>query len=72
MKLKQVIYGMAKFVPGINKYRAKGIGETDYARYCYSIWLRHWVLAKSSGFNPYPKIGAELGPGDSLGTGLLP
>ncbi|MEC4686588.1 MAG: methyltransferase domain-containing protein [Nitrospirota bacterium] len=27
-------------------------------------------MAKSNGLNPYPKIVAELGPGDSLGIGL--
>lgn len=70
MKLKRVIYGIATFVPGINKYRAEGTGGTDTARYCYSVWLRHLVMAKSNGLNPYPKIVAELGPGDSLGIGL--
>jgi len=70
MKLKPLLYGMATFVPGINNYRAKGTGGTDSARYCYSIWLRHLVMAKSNGLNACPKIVAELGPGDSLGIGL--
>lgn len=70
MKLKQLIYGIATFVPGLNQYKAKGTGGTDSARYCYSVWLRHLVVAKRNGLNPYPKIVAELGPGDSLGIGL--
>lgn len=70
MKLTQLIYGMATFVPGINQLRAKGTGGTDSARYCYSVWLRHLVMAKRNGLNSYPKIVAELGPGDSLGIGL--
>ena len=70
MKLKQLIHGTATFMPGLNHYHAKGTGGTDSARYCYSIWLRHLVMAKSNGLNPYPKIVAELGPGDSLGIGL--
>lgn len=70
MKLKHLIYGIATFVPGINQLRAKGTGGTDSARYCYSVWLRHLVMAKRNGLNPYPKIIAELGPGDSLGIGL--
>jgi len=70
MKLKQLIYGIATFVPGVYRYRAKGTGGTDSGRYCYSVWLRHLVMAKSNGLNPYPKIVAELGPGDSLGIGL--
>ena len=27
-------------------------------------------MAKANGLNPYPEVVAELGPGDSLGTGL--
>jgi len=41
------------------------------ARYSYSVWLRHLVLAKKN--NPsfkVPEIVVELGPGDSLGVGL--
>ena len=70
MKLKQLIYGLATFVPGINQVFAKGTGGSDSARYCYSVWLRHLVMAKKNGLNPYPKRIAELGPGDSLGIGL--
>ncbi len=70
MRIKQLIFGIATFVPGVSRYRAKGTGGTDSARYCYSVWLRHLVMAKSNGLNPYPKIVAELGPGDSLGIGL--
>jgi len=70
LKIKKIIYGIATYVPGVNQYYAKGTGGTDSARYCYSVWLRHLVMAKSNGLNPYPKIVAELGPGDSLGIGL--
>jgi SAM-dependent methyltransferase len=72
VKLKQLLYGMATFVPGVKylRARAKGSGGTISARYCYSVWLRHLVMAKKNGLNPHPKIVAELGPGDSLGIGL--
>lgn len=70
MKLGPLVYGIATFLPGIEKYRAKGTGGTDSARYCYSVWLRHLVMAKLNGLNSYPKTVAELGPGDSLGIGL--
>jgi len=70
MKLKQLVYGIATFVPGVSRLRAKGTGGTDSARYCYSVWLRHLVMAKRNGLNPYPGTVAELGPGDSLGIGL--
>jgi hypothetical protein len=70
LKMKLLIYGMSTFVPGMNRFRRKGTGGTDSARYCYSVWLRHLVMAKRNGLNPYPKTVAELGPGDSLGVGL--
>lgn len=70
MKLRQLIYGIATFIPGVNRFRFRGTGGTDSARYCYSVWLRHLVMAKRTGLDPYPKIVAELGPGDSLGIGL--
>lgn len=69
-KLKQIIHGIASYVPGLKKYQAKGTGGSNSARYCYSIWLRHLVMARNNGLDPYPKIVAELGPGDSLGIGL--
>ncbi len=70
MKLKPFIYGIATFLPGVKNYLQQRTGGTDSARYCYSVWLRHLVKAKMNGLDPYPKIVAELGPGDSLGIGL--
>jgi hypothetical protein len=70
MKLKPIIKGALTFLPGINQLLAKGTGGTSSARYCYSIWLRHLVMAQKNGLNPYPKVVAELGPGDSIGIGL--
>jgi hypothetical protein len=69
MKFKPLIDGIATFVPRRNQDCTEG-GGTDSAQYCYSVWLRHIVMAKSNGLNPYPKIVGELGPGDSLGIGL--
>lgn len=50
--------------------RKPGTGGSTSARYCYSIWLRHLVLAARSGLPTMPRVVAELGPGDSLGVGL--
>ena len=52
-----------------SEYSKKGLVKNT-ARYCYSIWLRHMVLAYKNGFNTNPKYVAEIGPGDSLGTAL--
>ena len=70
MQIKQVLYGLMTFVPILNRYKAKGTGGTDTARYCYSVWLRHLVVAAKHGLNHNPQTVAELGPGDSLGMGL--
>ncbi len=70
MKAKHLLFGVATYIPGINNFHVRDKGGTDSARYCYSIWLRHMVMAYKNGLNPYPKVIAELGPGNSLGTGL--
>lgn len=70
MLLKQLLYGIASFVPGVVGRCSKGTGGSDDARYCYSVWLRHMVMANHSNLNTSPEIVAEIGPGDSLGVGL--
>ncbi|MGD0887277.1 MAG: methyltransferase domain-containing protein [Thermodesulfovibrionales bacterium] len=45
-------------------------GGANLARYCYSVWLRHLVLAHRHGMQNIPRVVAELGPGDSLGIGM--
>lgn len=70
MSFKRTLYAIATFIPGVSRLRAKGTGGTDSARYCYSVWLRHLVMARKSGLNTAPKVVAELGPGDSIGIGL--
>lgn len=49
---------------------AKGTGGTSSAEYCYSVYLRHLVMAHAHGLSTDPKVIAEIGPGDSLGIGL--
>lgn len=70
MKLKPLILGLASYIPGASGLRAQHTGGTDSARYCYSVWLRHLVMARGHGLNTAPQVVAELGPGDSLGIGL--
>jgi len=67
-KLRSIVRGLKTYL--FNSKGEKGTGGTDSARYCYSVWLRHLVKAKSNGLNTEPKVIAELGPGDSLGIGL--
>jgi hypothetical protein len=70
VKVGQLLYGMSTFVPGVAAVFGRGGGDTQSARYCYSVWLRHLVTAFASGLPSHPLVVAELGPGDSLGVGL--
>lgn len=72
MNVRELIKGTATFVPFLRDavQAREGTGGTDSARYCYSVWLRHLVLARRAGLDADPNVIAELGPGDSLGLGL--
>jgi hypothetical protein len=79
IRKRRVLLNALTFVPGVTalppvkrilQRRVTGTGGTDSARYCYSVWLRHLVLAADNGHNTSPKSVAELGPGDSIGVGL--
>jgi SAM-dependent methyltransferase len=65
-----LVKGSLTYVPGLYRLKRKGTGGTDSARYCYSVWLRHLVKAAEAGLPTDFETVAELGPGDSLGTGL--
>ena len=52
-----------------SEYSKKGLIKNN-ARYCYSVWMRHMVIANKNGLNIKPKYVAEIGPGDSLGMAL--
>ncbi len=69
----QTVFGVATYIPGVYEWRSKklGSGGTYSARYCYSVWMRHIIMANNNKLNSYPRIVAELGPGDSLGMGLM-
>lgn len=68
--LKPVVRGMLTYVPPIERRIAKSTRGSSSARYCYSVWLRHLVMAQATGLDTDPRVVAELGPGDSLGMGL--
>jgi hypothetical protein len=61
--------GAKSFVPLSWNYR--GTGGTTSAEYCYAVWLRHMVLVHRCGLPTSPQTLVELGPGDSIGVGLM-
>jgi hypothetical protein len=70
LKVGQLLYGISTFIPGVAAVFGRGGGDTQSARYCYSVWLRHLVTGFANGMQKHPRAVAELGPGDSLGVGL--
>ena len=71
-KLPHMLKGTLTWVPLINAWRQHRVstGGTDDARYCYSVWLRHLVTLVPYGFQVKGARVGELGPGNSIGTGL--
>src|SRR5436305_1646470 len=70
MRVTPIIEGAATYIPGLYKIRKERTGGTDTAAYCYGVWLKHLTLLWANGMHTIPDTVAELGPGDSLGTGL--
>ena len=70
MYIRPLLKGILTYVPAVCKLTSKGTGGTISARYCYSVWLRHLVMAYKNGLPTQPDVIAELGPGDSLGVGF--
>ena len=67
---KRLLTGIATYVPGVRMLSERSTGGTDSATYCYEVWLRHLILARDAGLPTDPVCVAEVGPGDSLGTGV--
>lgn len=70
LDMSPVVRGALTFIPGMASLLPERAGETDSAKYCYGVWLKHLVMLHESGVRQMPATLAELGPGRSLGTGL--
>jgi len=67
----RILKGLVTYLPFIKSPIEKHTGGTDTARYCYSVWLRHLVIAYAKGLlRKKVRVIAELGPGDSIGAGI--
>jgi hypothetical protein len=69
LKLRAVLGGIRTYIPGYSPLGSK-LGGNSHARYCYSVWLRHLIGLRNAGMKGAIGTVAELGPGDSLGTGI--
>ena len=67
--VRQILAGLASYVRPLRRAKTE-VGGSDDARYCYSVWMRHLVLAHKSKLPTRYDVIAELGPGGSLGMGL--
>src|SRR5262249_36418442 len=70
IKPRSLAIGIATLVPGLRAFTGRKTGGTVSARYCYSVWLRHLFMLHKNGMRTNFEAVVELGPGDSLGTGL--
>jgi SAM-dependent methyltransferase len=71
VKPTALLTGIVSRVPVLRRLVSRKTGGTLSARYCYSVWLRHLVMARKAGLlGGRLECVAELGPGDSLGMGL--
>ncbi len=71
-KARHILFGMLTSVPIVNAWRQRHASTrgSDSARYCYSVWFRHFNMLNRYGFKINGAQIGELGPGDSLGVGL--
>jgi SAM-dependent methyltransferase len=71
-KISPTLKGMLTWLPPFNAWRLRHAktGGSNSFRYCYAVWLRHLVALQGYGFRINNAHVGELGPGDSIGTGL--
>src|SRR5687768_15960210 len=71
-KIPRIVKGLMTWVPGLDHWRRHRAtsGGSDYDRYCYSVWRRHLNVRSSTRVRFIGPHVAELGPCDSIGTGL--
>lgn len=71
VRAKPLIKGVLSFaVPSLRSTHHPSVLGSGDARYCYSAFLRHFSHVASATGGAVPKVIVELGPGNSIGTGL--
>jgi len=71
-KTPHIVKGCLSYVPVLQKWRTRRAlsGGTNQGQYCYKVWLNHLSSLADAGFDVRGAHMVELGPGDSIGTGL--
>ena len=70
-KILPILKGILSSVLPLKRFKIpQATGGTCDSSYCYSVWMLHLQALQRNGMTNIPKIVAELGPGDSIGTGL--
>lgn len=71
LTLRSIVKGAATRLPFLSGLANSSTGGTVSARYCYSVWMRHLCAVTGTLGVVRPRCVAELGPGDSIGIGLV-
>lgn len=71
MEWLPIARGLATHLVGPFRRGAGAKGGSNSARYCHTVFLRHLDAARQTGMTQFPVSIAELGPGLSLGTGIV-
>jgi len=67
-KSRAILGGLKSFLPLPIDFT--GTGGTTSWEYCLAVWLRHVRMCEQSGLIPNIGVFVEVGPGDSVGTGM--